>query len=125
MPFPRQAPDGSIQRRPACRIRISIHPCDARASIIRSARRGTPLITKLDRRLKREITIKGNAYVLTLDDTGLQLTLKGRRKGQQLRWDDFVTGDAAFATALNASLARANDTAIAAKATGKKRRAKS
>jgi hypothetical protein len=32
------------------------------------------------------------------------VTLKGKRKGQELRWEDFVSGDAALAVALNASL---------------------
>jgi hypothetical protein len=67
------------------------------------------MVTKLDRTLKREITIKGRPYVLSFDDKGMKLTLKGHRKGQELLWDDFVTGEAAFATALNASLTLAND----------------
>jgi hypothetical protein len=67
------------------------------------------MVTKLDRSLRRELTIKGRAYVVTLDDKGLKLTLKGRRNGQELLWDDFVTGEAALATALTASLAQAND----------------
>jgi hypothetical protein len=33
----------------------------------------------------------------------LKLTEKGRRKGQELSWKDLVSGDAALATALNAS----------------------
>jgi hypothetical protein len=33
------------------------------------------------------------------------LALKGRRKGLQLKWGDLVNGEAALATALNASLA--------------------
>jgi hypothetical protein len=69
------------------------------------------MVTKLDRTLKREITVKGRPYVLSFDDKGMKLTLKGHRKGQELLWDDFVTGEAAFATALNASLALANDAA--------------
>jgi hypothetical protein len=67
------------------------------------------MVTKLDKTLKRELSIKGRAYILTLDDAGLKLTLKGHRKGQELLWDAFVTGDAALAIALNASLAQAND----------------
>jgi hypothetical protein len=38
----------------------------------------------------------------------LKLTEKGRRKGQELAWKDLVTGDAALATALNASVESAN-----------------
>lgn len=84
------------------------------------------MVTKLDKTLKRELSIKGRAYILTLDDTGLKLTLKGHRKGQELEWDAFVTGDAALATALNASLAQANDAPAtsAGKSKSKQRRSK-
>jgi gluconolactonase len=36
---------------------------------------------------------------------GLKLTQKGRRKGQELGWEDLISGQAALAVALNASLA--------------------
>jgi hypothetical protein len=62
------------------------------------------MTTKLDRVLKRELTIGGESYTLTLSEQGFTLTLKGRRKGLDLRWEDLVGGDAALATALNASL---------------------
>lgn len=67
------------------------------------------MVTKLHDVLKREVTIKGRAYVVALDNDGLKLTLKGHRNGQQVLWDDFVNGDAALAAALTASLAHAND----------------
>ena len=67
------------------------------------------MVTKLTGQLRREITIQGRAYIVSLDDEGLRLTVKGRRRGQALRWDDFANGNAALATALNASLAQAND----------------
>lgn len=67
------------------------------------------MITKLEKTLRRELQIRGRAYVLTIDEDGLKLTLKGHRNGQELRWDAFASGDAAFAVALNASLAQAND----------------
>jgi hypothetical protein len=46
--------------------------------------------------------------VVTISPQGLKLTEKGRRKGQELAWKDLVTGDAALATALNASAESAN-----------------
>jgi len=60
--------------------------------------------TPLDRSLKREITIDGQAYTLTLAPDGMSLVLKGRRKGFEMKWRDLVSGEAALATALNASL---------------------
>ena len=61
-------------------------------------------MTKLEGELKRALTIKGKDYTLTLSPKGLKLTEKGKRIGQQLAWKDLVSGEAALATALNASL---------------------
>ncbi|HEY5808130.1 MAG TPA: hypothetical protein VIT67_09200 [Povalibacter sp.] len=61
-------------------------------------------MTKLEKPLKREITIKDEAYVITLTPTELKLTRKGHRNGVELQWSDLVSGDAALATALNASV---------------------
>jgi hypothetical protein len=63
--------------------------------------------TKLDHTLKRELKINGEAYVLTISPEGLKLVRKGRRKGQELSWKDLVSGQAALAVALNASLEKA------------------
>ena len=62
------------------------------------------MTTKLEGQLKRELAIHGDAYTITLSPTGFVLTLKGRRKGLEIAWADLVSGDAALATALNASL---------------------
>ena len=64
------------------------------------------LTTKLDTPLKRELSVQGKPYTLTISPTGLNLAPKGRRKGYELAWMDLVSGDAALATALNASLVR-------------------
>jgi hypothetical protein len=64
-------------------------------------------MTKLEGILKREIEIDGKPWVLTLSPEGLKLTEKGHRKGPELKWKDLVSGEAALATALNASLSGA------------------
>jgi hypothetical protein len=64
------------------------------------------MTTKLDSQLKRELTVLGKPYTLVITPDGLALTPKGRRKGYELAWVDLVSGDAALAVALNASLAR-------------------
>jgi hypothetical protein len=64
-------------------------------------------MTKLEKTLKRELDIDGQTYVLTISPEGLKLTAKGKRKGQELAWRDFVNGQAALAVALNASLEKA------------------
>jgi hypothetical protein len=65
------------------------------------------MVTKLDRPLKREILVDGAPYTLTITADGFVLAPKGRRKGYSLSWIDLVSGDAALATALNATLAMA------------------
>jgi hypothetical protein len=62
------------------------------------------MTTRLDKTLKREIDIKGRRFVVAIDSQGLKLTLKGRRKGFELQWEALVSGEAALAVALNASV---------------------
>jgi hypothetical protein len=62
--------------------------------------------TKLEKILKREIAIDGKPYVVSLSPQGLKLVGKGRRKGLELSWHDLASGDAALATALNASVSQ-------------------
>jgi hypothetical protein len=62
------------------------------------------MTTRLEKPLKREIVIKRQPYIVTISPEGLKVTRKGRRKGQELRWVDLVSGEAALAVALNASL---------------------
>jgi hypothetical protein len=64
------------------------------------------MATKLDKPLKREIQIEGKPYMLTITPEGLKLVPKGGRKGQELTWTALVSGEAALAAALNASLQR-------------------
>lgn len=65
------------------------------------------MATKLDKALKRELDVNGAAYILTISPQGLKLVPKGKRKGQELSWKDLVSGEAALAAALNASLRQA------------------
>jgi hypothetical protein len=61
-------------------------------------------MTKLEGTLRREISIDGEPFTVAISPEGLQLTPKGRRKGHELRWKDIVSGEAALAAALNASV---------------------
>jgi hypothetical protein len=65
------------------------------------------MTTKLEKPLKRELEILGEPYILTISPEGLKLVAKGKRKGQELAWKDLVSGHAALAVALNASLKQA------------------
>jgi len=63
--------------------------------------------TVLDKELKRQVTIDGVDYTVAVDPEGLRLTGKGKRKPDvELRWRDLLSGDAAMAVALNASLSK-------------------
>ena len=62
------------------------------------------MTTKLEGPLKREIAIGDSRYTLTITPDGMTLAAKGRRKGLALEWRALVSGEAALATALNASL---------------------
>lgn len=61
-------------------------------------------MVRLDKPMRREVTVGDKAYTLTIDALGLKLVEKGHRNGLVLAWTDLVSGDAAVATALKASL---------------------
>lgn len=61
-------------------------------------------MTRLDKPVRREVQIGDELYTLTIDPAGLKLVPKGRRKGLELAWSELVSGDAALAAALQASL---------------------
>jgi len=68
--------------------------------------------TVLDKELKRQITVDGVDYIVAVDPEGLRLTGKGKRRPEvELRWCDLLSGDAAMAIALNASLSKKRQTA--------------
>ena len=62
------------------------------------------MATKLEKPLKREVQIGEQAYMLTITPEGLKLVPKGKRNGLELAWTALVSGEAALATALNASV---------------------
>ncbi len=64
------------------------------------------MATKLNKMLKREIDVDGKPFMVTLSPQGLKLTEKGKRLGRELTWKDLISGDAALAAALNASLSQ-------------------
>jgi len=61
--------------------------------------------TVLDKELKRQVTIDGVDYTVAVGPDGFRLTGKGKRKPEvELRWRDLLSGEAAMAVALNASV---------------------
>jgi len=63
------------------------------------------MTTKLTNAFKRELDINGDKYTLSVSPEGFKLVVKGKRKGVALNWNQLVNGEAALATALNASVA--------------------
>jgi hypothetical protein len=68
------------------------------------------MTTPLEKTVRRALSIKGRAYVVTLSPDSIKLTLKGHRLGVELKWADLVSGEVALATALQASLGKFTDT---------------
>jgi hypothetical protein len=63
--------------------------------------------TVLDKELKRQVSVDGVDYTVAVDPDGFRLTGKGKRRPQvELRWRDLLSGDAALAVALNASVSK-------------------
>ena len=62
------------------------------------------MTTKLNSPLKREIAIGKESYILTISPEGFKLVRKGKRNGYEMAWTALVSGDAALAVALHASL---------------------
>ena len=62
------------------------------------------MTTKLEKPLRREVTVDGRAYTVTIAPEGIKVVEKGKRKGQELSWGAIVTGDATLAQDLRISL---------------------
>jgi hypothetical protein len=76
------------------------------------------MTTHLEKTLKRQLTLDGRTFIVAVSPEGLKITLKGKRKGQELRWSDLVSGEAALAVALNASVGHFESPAMPAKRSG-------
>ena len=44
------------------------------------------MATKLDKTIKREIEMEGQAYMVAISPEGVKLTQKGFRKGREMSW---------------------------------------
>jgi hypothetical protein len=62
------------------------------------------MATKLDKVLKREIEIDGQAYIAAISPEGVKVTKKGFRKGNEITWRAIISGDANLAEDLSASV---------------------
>jgi hypothetical protein len=62
------------------------------------------MTTPLDRPIKRELELDGTRYTVTISPEGIKVTVKGKRKGQELTWRDIISGDAALRRDLSLSV---------------------
>ena len=63
-------------------------------------------MTPLQKTLKRVLSIDGRDYVIAISPDGLKVVPKGKRKGIELKWEALISGEAALAAALRASVGR-------------------
>jgi len=64
------------------------------------------MTTLLDKTLTRDVRVRDRSYVVAISPLTLKLTPKGKRRGVELQWEALVSGDAALAAALNASVGK-------------------
>ncbi|HEX5437877.1 MAG TPA: hypothetical protein VFW98_12005 [Gemmatimonadaceae bacterium] len=57
------------------------------------------MATKLEKTLKREIEIDGQAYMVAISPDGVKLTQKGFRKGPELTWKQILASGGGSAPA--------------------------
>ena len=50
------------------------------------------MATKLDKTIKRELEIDGQAYMIAISPEGLKITQKGHRKGNEVSWRTLLAG---------------------------------
>jgi hypothetical protein len=62
------------------------------------------MATKLEKTLKREITIDGKAYMVAISPEGVKVTQKGFRRGPEMTWRAIISGEADLSQQLKSSV---------------------
>ena len=62
------------------------------------------MAAKLDKPIKRELELDGQAYTVTISPAGVRIVPKGRRKGHEISWQTIISGDAELTQQLRISL---------------------
>jgi hypothetical protein len=50
------------------------------------------MATKLDKTIKRELDMDGQAYTVAISPAGIKITQKGYRKGREMTWRSLWAG---------------------------------
>ena len=59
---------------------------------------------RLDHIIKRELKIGRELYTVSMSPDGVKITLKGRRKGHEITWENLLSGDAELTQQLKMSV---------------------
>jgi hypothetical protein len=62
------------------------------------------MTAKLDKTIKRELTLDDKVYTIAIAPEGIKVTEKGRRNGPELTWRSIIGGDASLSADLAASV---------------------
>ena len=63
------------------------------------------MATKLEKAIKRELTLNDMVYTVTIAPEGIKIVEKGKRKGQEISWNDLVRGTVTLGQRLEDSIA--------------------
>ena len=62
------------------------------------------MATKLEKTLKREITIDGKAYMVAISPEGVKVTQMGFRRGPEMTWRAIISGEGELGQQLKSSV---------------------
>lgn len=62
------------------------------------------MTTPLDRPIRRELSLNGALYTVTISQEGVKIVPKGKRTGHEITWDTLLSGDAELRRDLNISV---------------------
>ena len=62
------------------------------------------MAVKLEKTIKRELSLDDRTYTIAIAPEGVKVTEKGKRKGRETSWRAIISGDAQLAEDLKISL---------------------
>jgi hypothetical protein len=62
------------------------------------------MTTLLDKPIRRELSLNGTLYTVTISTDGVKIVPKGKRLGHEISWETLLSGDAELRRDLNISV---------------------
>jgi hypothetical protein len=62
------------------------------------------MTTLLDKPIRRELSLNGALYTVTISTDGVKIVPKGKRLGHEISWEPLLSGDAELRRDLNISV---------------------